>query len=109
MTTELFVNQPRESIERIFEAISSFDDWRLAALDSAASLSRSYIVGLAFAHGKLDAEQCFEVARIDEEYQINNWGCVEGGHDIDQAFINMRLSAAEALLELVDLKEQHTE
>ena len=40
-------------------------------------------------------------ARAEEDFQIAEWGLVEGGHDVDQADIAVRLSAPRAMLSLL--------
>lgn len=35
-----------------------------------------------------------ELSRVEEEFQINNWGLVEGGHDVDRVNCAVNLSSA---------------
>ena len=37
-------------------------------------------------------------ARLEEEYQIAQWGMVEGGHDVDRAHINVQIASGRVLL-----------
>lgn len=100
-TTELTVDQPDASVDALYDAIVSTDPWRLSAIDSVASLARSYIIGLAVERGRITAQQAYEASRLHEDYQIANWGKVEGGHDIDQAYVSMKMSAVGTYLELL--------
>lgn len=53
------------------------------------------------AQGYLDLTQAFQVARLEEEFQINEWGLVEGGHDVDQANAKVRIAAPSLFLRLL--------
>jgi len=102
-SSALSISQPESSIERLHERISSYDKWRLSALDSVASIARSYVIGLAFVDGKLNVDSAFDASRVDEEFQIQAHGLVEGSHDIDQAFVRLKLQSAQTYLSLLEL------
>ena len=40
-------------------------------------------------------------ARVGEQHQIDEWGEVEAGHDIDAADLALRVSAASTFLRLL--------
>lgn len=42
--------------------------------------------------------QAFDAARLEEEYNVERWGMVEGGHDMDRANTTLTLTAASTLL-----------
>lgn len=42
--------------------------------------------------------QAFEAARLEEEYNVERWGMIEGGHDMDRANTTLTLTAASTLL-----------
>ena len=46
-------------------------------------------------------EQALEAARVEEEFQIEGWGLVEGGHDLDQANARVRLAAPSLFLRML--------
>ena len=43
--------------------------------------------------GCLTVQEAIDAARLEEAFQIEEWGLVEGGHDIDIADICVRISA----------------
>ena len=45
--------------------------------------------------------QAIEAARCDEEYQIERWGVVEGGHDVDRANVQVNISGVATYLHLL--------
>ena len=46
----------------------------LAALNAAAALTGSAILALALSEGRLDADEAFAAAQLDEIYQSEKWG-----------------------------------
>lgn len=66
--------QSAASLAALRRAIAGYDDDLLAALAFAVQTSGSLVVGLAMIEGRLDAEQAFAVAELDESYQIEQWG-----------------------------------
>lgn len=58
-----------------FEApLQTLDVWRLGVLQRAISLSGSLVLGLGFVEGRLDANQLFTTAFLDELWQNEKWG-----------------------------------
>ena len=55
----------------------------------------------AAAQRKLSMEQALQAARLEEEFQIEGWGLVEGGHDLDQANARVRLTASTLFLRML--------
>jgi chaperone required for assembly of F1-ATPase len=51
--------------------------------------------------------QAFDAARLEEGFNIEQWGLVEGGHDLDISSARQQLSAASTLLWLMcDAQDQ---
>ncbi len=45
-------------------------------------------------------EQMVAASRIEEEFQVEIWGLVEGGHDMDRLNNSVRLSSVGAFMTL---------
>ena len=43
-------------------------------------------------------KQAFDAARVEEDVQIEEWGLVEGNHDVDKANLLTQIAAASMLL-----------
>ncbi len=56
---------------------------------------------LTCTQGHLDLTQALQAARLEEEFQIDRWGLVEGGHDVDQANAKVQLAAPSLFLRLL--------
>lgn len=85
------------------KVVEGLDDWSLVAMDSATSSSKSVLVAVALRDGAVSAEDALKAARSEEMWQSKVWGVVEGGHDMDDADISVRLSAVNMVFRFVDL------
>lgn len=75
----LHVAQPEASLEAYREALRALDAFRLAALHNAVTLTGSAILGLAVTLGRLTPEEAFDIAHLDE-----NWQMELSGHDEEE-------------------------
>lgn len=68
------IEQPEKSLKALDRAVAAHDDFQLAALHAATTVTGSLVIGLAFLGGRLDAEGAFAAAHLDEAYQAERWG-----------------------------------
>lgn len=66
--------QPPETLRRIEAAAAALDDFSLTGLVFAAALYGSAVLALAVQRGALDAAQAFELSRLEEAFQAEQWG-----------------------------------
>jgi chaperone required for assembly of F1-ATPase len=66
--------QPSASIAALHAAVAEEDAFGLAALHELVSLSGSLVLGLAVSRGALEADAAWELSRIDETWQAEQWG-----------------------------------
>lgn len=66
--------QSAAALQALRGAVAQYDDHMLAGLAFAVQTSGSLVVGLALAEQRLDAGQAFDIAELDESYQIEQWG-----------------------------------
>ena len=66
--------QPPASIAALGRAVEAFDDFALSALGELVTLSGSLVLGLAVAHGALAPAEAWELSRLDEDWQAEQWG-----------------------------------
>eukprot|EP00658_Telonema_sp_P-2_P042282 TRINITY_DN30338_c0_g1_i2.p1 TRINITY_DN30338_c0_g1~~TRINITY_DN30338_c0_g1_i2.p1 ORF type:complete len:205 (+),score=60.24 TRINITY_DN30338_c0_g1_i2:317-931(+) len=74
---------PETAVEKVREYLRGLCAWKLAAMYLCTSSTKSLVVSMALAENLLDSKAAFEAARVEESYQIDMWGEVEGGHDWD--------------------------
>ncbi len=67
--------QPAAAIAAIGKAFALFHDpVRLACLHTITTLTGSAVLALAFAHGRLSADDVWQLAHLDEDWNIELWG-----------------------------------
>nr|XP_043606831.1 ATP synthase mitochondrial F1 complex assembly factor 2-like [Erigeron canadensis] len=76
------------------------NDCELAAIDALASASHSLIISIGIFRGRLQIDEAIELIRLEEEIQVEKWGLVEGGHDLDVADLKVQISSAAVFLGL---------
>lgn len=95
-----FKEQSPESILALERAIAETDDFKLAALHTAAMITGSLVLALAVAEGHLNAERAFAAATLDETFQSEKWGTDEEAQARLER-LSAELSAAERFLKLL--------
>jgi chaperone required for assembly of F1-ATPase len=68
------IDQPHQSLDRLAAHVAELDAFCLTALHDLVALSGSLVIGLAVAQDHLDPETGWALSRIDEEWQIEQWG-----------------------------------
>ncbi|XVF13976.1 hypothetical protein REPUB_Repub09cG0016500 [Reevesia pubescens] len=76
------------------------DDCELAAIDALAAAAHSLVIALGIFRGKLQIEEAIELIRLEEDLQVDKWGLVEGGHDVDIADLKVQIASATVFLGL---------
>jgi chaperone required for assembly of F1-ATPase len=66
--------QPDETVQRLAAAVAAHDSFHLAALQPLVTITGSLVIALALAEGRIDAEQAFAAAHLDELWQAEQWG-----------------------------------
>ena len=69
--------QPPETLARMTALALALDDFALAGLAMAGPLFGSAVLGLAVQRGALSGEAAFELSRLDEAFQEEQWGADE--------------------------------
>ncbi|MEO1239496.1 MAG: ATP12 family protein [Pseudomonadota bacterium] len=68
------VTQPGEAVSHLGRAVRDLDPYALTAAHDLVTLSGSLILGLAAVAGRIDGETLWVAARLDEAWQIEQWG-----------------------------------
>jgi chaperone required for assembly of F1-ATPase len=95
-----FIEQPSDALLALEQAVWKHDDFALAALHAAATITGSLALALAVAEAWLSAEDAFALATIDETFQAEKWGR-DPEEEVRRARLLSDLSAAARLLRLV--------
>jgi chaperone required for assembly of F1-ATPase len=66
--------QDPDALTLLSARVHAFDDFELAAFHDLVSLSGSLILGFAVEAGHLPVDAAWQLSRIDEDWQIEQWG-----------------------------------
>ena len=66
--------QDPKSLSALRGHVANFDAFRLTAFHDLVAITGSLILGLAVTRGRLDSAQAWDLSRIDEHWQIAQWG-----------------------------------
>ncbi|CAK9110153.1 ATP synthase mitochondrial F1 complex assembly factor 2 [Durusdinium trenchii] len=95
-------NHPEETILRVTEQLLSRDIWELCALEIATQTAKSFIVASALVDRETClAEEAIRLAQLEEDFQVERWGMVEGDHDVTESEMLKRRWSSLALLALI--------
>jgi chaperone required for assembly of F1-ATPase len=86
--------QPPATLEKVEALALALDDFALAGLALAAGLFGSAVLALALQRGVLDGDVAFDLSRLDEAFQEEQWGV-----DAEAAERTARLRAEAVMLE----------
>lgn len=70
--------QNPKSLEKVRQILKSMNNFLLTAMYKGASLSGSAIVGLAILEEQLTTQKAWEIATLEESWQLERWG-----HDLE--------------------------
>lgn len=88
------VEQPAGSLAVLAEKTAAHDDFALTALHDLVTLTGSLVLGLAVTAGRITAEEAFDLSRMDETFQAEEWGRDEEAESAAAARRAAVLSAA---------------
>ncbi|KAL4095568.1 hypothetical protein PRIC1_008942 [Phytophthora ramorum] len=94
----------QQLVENVREHLETLNDFELTAMRTLTKECKSLITALAVFKRHITAKEAMDICRLEEEFQINNWGLVEGGHDLDRVNCAVKLSSASFLLYLLENK-----
>lgn len=87
------VTQPAESVRHLAQAVRAFSPFHLAAVHDLIAISGSLVLALAVTRGRISVDEAWELSRIDESWQNEQWG-VDEDAAVLEAFKREALHAA---------------
>ena len=72
----MHVRQPDNAVQAARKALPD-DPWSVAAVHVVTTLTGSALLALALAHGARDADQVWNAAHVDEDWNRDQWGVDE--------------------------------
>ena len=68
------IDQPATATAALAAQVEATTPFELTALHDLVAMSGSLVIGLAVATGRLDPDTAWALSRIDEQWQIEQWG-----------------------------------
>lgn len=86
------VPQPQQSLERLHARVALFESFALTGFHDLVQLSGSLVLAFAVTHQKLSPQEAWAMSRVDEDFQVSQWGDDEEASEVAaikrQAFID---------------------
>jgi len=95
-----FIEQSSDALLALEQAVSRHDDFALAGLYSAATITGSLVLALALSEARLSAEEALALAMLDEDFQMEKWGR-DAEAEMRRARLLADLTAAACFLRLL--------
>jgi chaperone required for assembly of F1-ATPase len=78
----MHIDQPTTSLATLGSAVRALSPFQLAAFHDLVAISGSLVLALAVTRGRLTADQAWTLSRLDEDWQIEEWGTDEEAAEI---------------------------
>jgi chaperone required for assembly of F1-ATPase len=79
------VEQPPEALARLTARVAGMTEFQLAGLHDLVAISGSLVLALAVTEGRLGEDEAWALSRIDETWQIEQWGADEEAAELEAA------------------------
>ena len=70
----MHVEQLPESLANLSGFVEKLDPYEIAALHDLITISGSLVLAMAVLRGRISADEAWTLSRIDEDFQIEQWG-----------------------------------
>ncbi|CAG2106658.1 unnamed protein product [Medioppia subpectinata] len=95
ITDTIALNPVSDEIKKnIFRHLCSHNRWSLIGLKFATENLKSLILSLALTQRRLSVDKCVDYSRLEEDFEIQEWGRIESTHDLELHALRARVSAA---------------
>ncbi|GIL94536.1 hypothetical protein Vretimale_771, partial [Volvox reticuliferus] len=96
--------QTEELGESVRSWLAGMDTWQLAAAEQLTSTCKSVVLAAALLRGHIRPNEALAAARLEEDFQAEEWGRVEAGHDLDEADLRSRVYAPSLFVRLLQMR-----
>lgn len=94
----VLAQHPEETLTAIQWLLFHLDDWTLSGLDTLSQNAKSLVIPLAVWRQRIGLKEALTACRVEEEFQTEHWGVVEGGHDLEFNIVDIKVAAASFFL-----------
>ena len=85
-------------VRNVAEDLQGMTRWEITAIESMTNGAKSLVIPLALRARQITVEEAIEASLVEVDHQIEEWGLVEGGHDVDVANLRAQIMSASSLL-----------
>lgn len=82
---------------------TGLDHWNLAVAEQLTQTCKSLVIAAALSHGHISIRDAVRASRLEEDVQMEEWGAVEAGHDLDIVDVYSRVAAPSLFLRLLEV------
>lgn len=82
---------------------AGLDHWNLAVAEQLTQTCKSLVIAAALSHGHISIRDAVRASRLEEDVQMEEWGAVEAGHDLDIVDVYSRVAAPSLFLRLLEV------
>ncbi|XP_020779928.1 ATP synthase mitochondrial F1 complex assembly factor 2 [Boleophthalmus pectinirostris] len=91
---------PEATKDTFRQQLKSYNFWSLTGLEYVITQLKSVVLALAMIDRHLSVEKAVLLSRLEEEFQIRQWGNVEWAHDYDMYELRARTAAGALFVQL---------
>lgn len=91
---------PEATVDTFKQHLKSYNMWSMTGLEYVITQLKSVVLALAMIDRHLSVEKAVLLSRLEEEYQIRQWGNVEWAHDYDMYELRARTAAGALFVQL---------
>jgi chaperone required for assembly of F1-ATPase len=77
------VAQPHDALERLTARVAGMTEFQLAGLHDLVAISGSLVLALAVTERRLTPDEAWALSRVDETWQIEQWGADEEAAELE--------------------------
>jgi chaperone required for assembly of F1-ATPase len=81
----MHVAQPPEALDRLTARVAGMTEFQLAGLHDLVAISGSLVLALAVTERRLSEDEAWALSRVDETWQIEQWGADEEAAELEAA------------------------
>lgn len=70
----MHISQPARSVANLANALAACTPWQLTAMADLIQMSGSLVLALGVLHKYMEADQAWALSRIDDQWNIDEWG-----------------------------------
>lgn len=91
---------PEATKDTFRQHLNSYNFWSMTGLEYVITQLKSVVLSMGIIDRHLSVEQAVLLSRLEEEYQIRQWGNVEWAHDYDMYELRARTAAGALFVHL---------